>query len=176
MDKKKIQSFEYLISQLISWHQETTGKKNNDISLLKALKLLFFVSAVNANKESSHTLIDEVFDSFVAMPYGHVESDVYDAIKGLQVKNIQLDNQEAKILNNKEIKLDPSYKKLIDTSISSLKEINPFLITLPSFDLVDLSHNWYSWQYYYNKAKDENKSSISIPTQVIKEEEKIFQL
>jgi uncharacterized phage-associated protein len=172
----KVKGFEYLLTQLVNWHSEATGKKNNDISVLKALKLLFFVSAVNANKDSTHDLIDEVFDNFVAMPYGHVESDVYNAIKGLEVKNVEITNREAKILHPERITLTKSHKDLIDSAITSLKEVNPYLITLPSFDLVELSHNWYSWQYYYNKAKEEHKLSSEIPTKVIKEEEKIFQL
>jgi len=173
---KKIGAFEYLVSNLVSWHKEVSGKDKNDISVLKSLKLLFFVSAVGASKDSDHTLLDETFDSFVAMPYGHVESDVYNNIKADNHLNIIVNNRNTVLKSPEKINVSSQDKELIDKSLNCLKEINPNLIKLSSFDLVDLSHNWYSWQFYFKKAKLDGKDSHPIPTKAIKEEEKIFQL
>ena len=43
-------------------------------------------------------------------------------------------------------------------------------------DLVLLSHLWYSWRYYYNKAKEKGVYSEKIPNSVIKLENKVLYL
>jgi len=69
----KIDAFEYLVYQLQMWHEKESESNQNDLSVLKVLKLLFFVSAVDTKQDSENTLLDKVFTNFVAMPYGHVE-------------------------------------------------------------------------------------------------------
>src|SRR5690606_6789434 len=118
-----------------------------------------------------------VFNNFVAMPYGHVESDIYENIKQKQIKNIIINNSHSKILDSFSIdSYSNELKNKIDDSFEMILKANPNLIKYSSFDLVDLSHSWYSWQYCFNKAKKENSYSKSIPTQLIKEEEKIYSL
>lgn len=174
---EKIPYFEYFIKLLVDWHSEKAGTETNDLSTLKVLKLLFFASAVNTKANSEDTLLDTVFDKYYAMPYGHVESDIYSSIRNNNFTNITVNNRNSTITPNSNIELpSPKLKKDIDKAIESLKTSNPNIILASSFELVDLSHSWYSWQYYYNLAKKQGLNSIHIPVSEIKEEEKIFML
>lgn len=176
-DKLKIQAFEYLVSKFLEWHKESSYQGSNDLSILKVLKLTFFASAVGTNRDSKNTLLDNVFNNYVAMPYGHVESDIYSFIKSKQLVNLSINNRKTDLANIENIKkLDSSLREQIDNSVELLRSINFDLINLSSFELVDLSHTWYSWQKYYSIAKENNKNSESIPTDVIKGEDKIYQL
>lgn len=174
-NQDKVQGFEYLIFKLNEWHEEVTNKNTNDIGVLKSLKLLFFVSAVNSSVDNDNTLIDNLFDKFVAMPYGHVESDVYDNLKNNSHINIDIDRHSSSIKES----FDPHVLNLelrdsINSSIEEIRRINNDLITYPTFDLVDLSHKWFSWKTYFNKAKEKGLYSVEIPASIIKNEEKFF--
>ncbi len=172
----KIKAFEYVLYKLDEWYKEkNTSSTHNDISVLKGLKLLFFVSAVDSKKDSDETLLDVVFNNFVAMPYGHVESDVYSNIKSNSHKSIVIDNNKTTISNSTKIlELDNNIKTKIDNSINKLKGINADLINMSAFNLVELSHSWYSWKFYFAKAKRNNTNKESIPNEIIKSEEKFF--
>jgi len=173
----KIDAFEYLVYQLQMWHEKESESNQNDLSVLKVLKLLFFVSAVDTKQDSENTLLDKVFTNFVAMPYGHVESDVYTNIKQKAHANIYINNTSSTIRKSFEIdNIDIDIRNSIDTSLTKIKKINPNIIKYSSFDLVDLSHTWYSWQYFYKEAVSEGVYSKSIPVDEIKSEEKIYQL
>jgi len=67
----KIKYFEYFVSHLIKQTKDYEEFKNNDFSILKVQKLLFLSCAVNVK------LLD-IFDNWYAMPYGHIEKDIYD--------------------------------------------------------------------------------------------------
>jgi len=92
---KKTQAFEYFVYQLQKWYIGKYGSfENNDFSILKVLKLLFFCSAIEAEKDKDDTLLDIAFDNFYAMPYGHVESDVYNAIRGGELSFFKIDRDK----------------------------------------------------------------------------------
>jgi len=174
---EKVESFEYLLYKLLEWQEQESGNKDNDMSVLKALKLLFLVSAVDTHKNSQNTLLDSPFDNFVAMPYGHVESDVYSAIKNKQLKNVVINNQKTEIQNLDVLKsLNNGTTTLIDVAVEKLKTINKGLINLSSFDFVELSHRWYSWQKNYRIARNNNTYSHPISIDEIKSEIKLYQL
>ena len=175
----KIHAFEYVLSKLVAWYKDVynSTEESNDISTIKALKLLFFISAVNADKDSEDTLLDCIFDNFVAMPYGHVESDVYSSMKSKEHLNISIDNNSSFILESyNSDTLDAINKIKIDSSISKLRGINNNLIKMSPFDLVELSHSWYSWKFYFEKAKRKGSNSEIIPSEIIKSEQKFFYL
>ncbi|KQB38775.1 DUF4065 domain-containing protein [Flavobacterium aquidurense] len=173
----KLRAFEYTLLRLTQWYSEIYPSEDNDISVLKSLKLLFFVSAVDTTVDSTGTLLDEVFDNFAALPLGHVESDVYSGIKEGELLNVTIDNRTSKITNLEEIeKLDTRYKKKIDEAVFKLKAINYNLVKLSSFELVELSHKWYSWKKNILIAKSRGVSSQSIRVEEIKSEDKIYQL
>lgn len=73
--QQKIEVFEEVVFHLLEWWLEGNPNKkieDNDLSILKVMKLLFFV----AGADQENHLFD-VFD-FQAWAYGHVEPDVYD--------------------------------------------------------------------------------------------------
>lgn len=175
----KIIAFEYFVYQLNNWYKEVYGNvEENDLSTLKVLKLLFFATAVGTNKDSENTLLDCVFDNFYAMPYGHVESDIYNSAKANLIKNIRLEYESSVVLDAKQIieNISEEIKQKIDNQIIQLKSINFELIKYSSFELVELSHKWYSWVKNYNRAKNDGKYSVNIPIEDIKSEIKIYQL
>ena len=169
----KFKAFEYLLIKLVEWHNEACGNVKNDISLLKGMKLLFFVSAVDAKTDSKNTLLDTYFNKFVAMPYGHVESEIYASIKYANLENVIINSSSTEIIK-KDVELNESIKRMIDSSVLKLKSQNYNIIKMSAFELVELSHRWYSWKYYFAKARKSYISSIEIPNEVIKQEEKIF--
>lgn len=87
MSEQKIEAFEYFVLRLIQWWAEQnpdTEFEENHLSVLKVLMLLFFTCSANHNEfpriEDKESMFD-VFDNFYAMPYGHIEKDVYEHIR-----------------------------------------------------------------------------------------------
>lgn len=179
---KKGQAFEYFVYQLQKWYIGKYGSfENNDFSILKVLKLLFFCSAIEAEKDKDDTLLDIAFDNFYAMPYGHVESDVYNAIRGGELSFFKIDRDKttlklSNIEDNNFTNLPSDIKTKIDSSFKKLLEKNEKVLEMLPLDLVLLSHLWYSWRYYYNKAKEKGVYSEKIPNSVIKLENKVLYL
>lgn len=171
----KMDCFEYSIDKFIEWHQELSGDPNGwktNFTKLKLIKLNFFLSAVNANEVDDGLL--DIFDNFYAMPYGHVEFDIYNNIS---LSNKYLINTGNLGVRNKEYNfhhLPVDIKLKIDTSIELLKNENKFIINYGSFKLVELSHQWYSWINMRHLARLRNEPSIYIPISLIKSEGKLF--
>jgi uncharacterized phage-associated protein len=177
----KILYFQYIVHKLFEWNFEVKNSPKNDLNILKTQKLLFFTVA-GSTTERGNILLDNIFNNFVAMPYGHVESDIYNYIKTSQGKLDYFDisnkdtNPTSKNINELISSLRSEYIFEIDESIQFLKKTNNSLIDLLPFDLVELSHLWYSWQKNYKLAQADNKKSLPIPIDDIKSESKIFSL
>jgi hypothetical protein len=183
-DQRKILYFEYVLQELFNWYVGITKVKYpNDFSILKSLKLLFFVVAASTRTKKESLLLNNVFNDFVAMPYGHVESNLYDLLRREQGQLSKFN------LNNEGLieKDDPGWDLLltelnseilteITDAISYLRTQNKDLVLLTPFDLVNLSHAWHSWKSYYNKALRNNVRSEKIPIKVIETEDKVFNL
>lgn len=100
MKTPKIELFEYCVFKLIEWSvQHKNGfswgnfaNGNNDFSKLKLIKLHFFLCTANIS-------LLEIFDNFYAMPYGHVESNVYDALNNGQIERFQISVDGLKIIS-----------------------------------------------------------------------------
>jgi uncharacterized phage-associated protein len=175
MDKN--QAFEYYVIKLLEWYNDIASNNgNNDLSTLKVLKLLFFGSAISAEELLEDTLLDRPFNAFYAMPYGHVESEIYDSIRRKEFPNLTINNSSSSIDLTLQFPEGGDIKNKIDTSIQKLREANPKLILMSPFQLVELSHRWYSWQFYFSKAKQNGSYSELIPAQMIKLEQKFFSL
>ncbi len=172
----KIRYFDYFISQIIGLNSSTEINQSQfesavskyKLSKLKLLKLLFFASVIEVDGKY---LLDDVFDKFYAMPYGPVESDVYDNIS--MVPNYIIDNRSISLKNpDLVISYDESFSKAIcqriDASIKELYNKNPCLFTMSSFDLVELSHKADSWRIVYSEAQRHGKFSLYMPHKIIK--------
>lgn len=145
-ENNKIQVFEEVLYHLHSWYKEKHPDKENDISILKAMKLLFFVSGADTENN-----LFNVFD-FQAWQYGHVEADIYNAYseKKGDFDNFKLDRNKLIFKDGYEPKDNPFSEK-IKGNIQKLKNENPDLIYYEAFRLVDISHSYLSWDIYYNK-------------------------
>lgn len=174
MDKN--QAFNYMISLFKEWHFDVTKNHNGYrevFSKLSLLKLLF-LTAATTNKEGNDLL--EVFDNFYALPYGPVESDVYDSIKNNNLPNYILTERQ---LNDKEQSdyietLTPEDKNLIKSSVHTLRLKNENLITLSSFELVEITHKWESWDKAFKFAKFLGTNSYAMPKESIKNDRNKF--
>lgn len=170
----KIVLFEYFLKRLVDWfcdfHQINIGDFNespkNDLSKLKVIKLHFFACSTNPKAL-------EIYNDFRAMPYGHVESDVYSSLDTLtyfSVTNSKL------ILKDGFDMIPPDDSELIDSIVTELQKKNPTLIALPPFDLVELSHKWFSWRHTFEQARHIGTYSKPISTELINQETKFYSL
>lgn len=175
MNEHKIPAFEYMVIKLMEWFNEENPGKPNDLTLLKTMKLCFFVTAANSDSHFSFSLIDNVFNRFVAMPYGHVESDLYKHLKKGEIKNVKIyTNSPAEKIE--EPTLDPATRTAIDQAVSFLRTKDKSFINHSANDLVVLSHRFFSWKFFFQKARLRGVYSIDIPGSVIKSEAKFYYL
>lgn len=78
----KERSFEHFLDSLIDWWKQSHPNKpfeENNLGKLKIMMLLFFTVAKSCNRNEDGLL--KVFNNFYAMPYGHIEKDIFDLIK-----------------------------------------------------------------------------------------------
>ena len=174
---KKIYLFEYMIKKIV---EKYVTLKNVDkrealsaFSKLKLIKLNFFISAVNANEKNNGLL--DIFDNFYAMPYGHVESDIYEGLKKLKYYSFEGNQLKENSQFPEDIKF-PDEKRKIDQALESLYDKNPNILYASAFQLVELSHRWHSWKIMFEKAKSSGTNSTPISFQMIKFEPKYFEL
>lgn len=177
-----INIFKYIVFELRNWY---VGKRQisndvfndfNDFTILKILKLHFFVVAINS--ENDPELLQK--NKFHAMPYGPVETNVYDFYK---LHNGNFDNLFS-ISNERVIftdganppELSAPLKEKINTSIVLLKELEPNLVLAGAGSLVELTHTWNSWKKYYEIAKSKRSYSELMPNDEIKKDKKIVNL
>ncbi|MES2766808.1 MAG: hypothetical protein V4642_13120 [Bacteroidota bacterium] len=183
-DKKE--AFEYIVFKLIEWYSEKKNipdfsafKKNNDFSKLKLIKLHFFVCSADEHG----VLIGNIF-KFSAMPYGHVDTDVYNFITELSRFTVTSSNLEIKTEFANKFQLESSFLNFksintklvdyIDNAIDNLIEENPDFILYTASQLVDLSHAWASWKSMYHYAEMNGRRKEDIPPELILEENKFY--
>lgn len=177
----KYLSFEYFLKGIWDWYYDTFPDKNqdqneNDLSILKCLKLLFLATAaeIEDNQDcSKELLIEDTFNRFSALPLGHVESEIYAHIRANQgILTYFTVTRENLICTNANFPTDWSNVNTnsIDFAINALKAKNPALINMRAYQLVDLTHKWASWRILYKKEH----GSAPIPNNIIKSERKYF--
>lgn len=181
MQREKEQYFQYVIHKLLIWNKELKGSEDNDFSVLKLMKLLFFVSAASTTKDISPNGDDllNVFDNFHALPLGPVESDIYNILrtkKGLldHYKISYKNTEKVDNINNTFYLTPDNYTNTIDKSIEYLKTQNFSLLRLTPYDLVNLSHLWYSWNEAKNRASKLGLGSAKINESIVRNEYKIY--
>lgn len=180
MDTIKI--FENIIFELRNWYIQQKNIKPeefneiNDFTILKILKLHFFVVAINS--ETKDGLLNK--NQFYAMPYGPVETNIYTFYKqnnGNYDNLFTISNESTNFKNEVDLpKIDQELKTEIKNAISRLKELEPNLILAGAGSLVELTHTWNSWKKYYNLARRNGGFSELMPSQEIKKDNKIVNL
>ena len=138
--------FEYLVYLLEQWRQQIASSYTVCFTKLKLQKILFLVASVNAT-EDNHPLLD-VFDRFYALPYGPVEIDIYHAMNNNEFSSIYFSGNNCfyRFKTDSFSSLEPSIKDTMDASLKAIKEKDVDYITMPPFELVNITHKWTSWQ------------------------------
>lgn len=109
-----------------------------------------------------------IFDKFVAMPYGPVESDIYNFIQNNALTKYSITSSQCKIKNvNTNTNLHDNQRQAIDNAIDLLLEKNPRILQCQPFELVDITHKWSCWRICYDWALENRKKSIGIPSRMI---------
>ncbi len=167
MAMDKIYAFDYMITLLNEWREAfNTGNTCRVLSKLSVLKLLFFFFA--PKKDGGEDLLN-VFDNFHALPYGPVESDIYNAIQNdclpsyiVSDRMIQPKNTMTNLPYNVEDFDD------IRRAVNELRHTNESLIKLNAFELVEITHKWESWKQSINFAKLMDMSSYKMTVEPIR--------
>lgn len=139
----KFNIFEAFLYELLEWYwQEKWDNKENDLSKLKVLKLLFLW--VSKDRE-----LLKIFNNFQAWTYWPVEKDIYDAITNTKILNFFRVTNLKTIKNQTEVKFKQEEINIAKKIISELKTRNSDLINKSALTLVDITHVWESWKLTY---------------------------
>lgn len=154
MEIKKI-AFGYMITLFFNWYKEENKTENTQdccsaFSKLSLLKLLFLGAAIKT--EGDADLLD-IFDNFSALPYGPVESDVYNGIIDDSIPWYTIGDRLIQIKDNSSVIIEEQLKSRIKSSVNALREANPNLINVGAFQLVEITHKWKSWADAYSFAE-----------------------
>lgn len=169
--------FSYMLTQLVDWYKEVKKVEEeealNHFSKLSVLKLLFFIAAVPNGTEENDLL--DIFDDFSALPYGPVESQIYNAICQNKIPKYTIGGRFA-ALNSEPFSQELSSKitTRINKSITALRFLKPELITLGAFELVDETHKWPSWSDSFNLAQILGKESSPMDSDEIRKDATIY--
>lgn len=171
----KIEAFEYVLDKLIEWKTELHSELSNEevlksFSKLSVLKLLFFVASIRKKQDDKYSDLLHIFNAFYALPYGPVESDIYDSILLDRIPRYTIGDSSLIIKKEGKSSLDSKDKKNIDVSISALRNINKSLIDLKPYELVEITHKWDCWKNTYQYALFLGKMGYSISVNQIRSE------
>lgn len=171
----KTLAFEYWLTQMLIWGNELNPKVPfSSFSRLKALKLLFFSASVK--DEQGKDLLD-IFDNFYALPYGPVESDIYncitlDRLQYFSFKNFSLEKKQ----DYCDETLNDDMKQRIKYAIKMLRTNNQKIIKYNAEQLVSLSHIWFSWRNAIQIAHALGKESYKMDIGLIRTNIQYFSL
>lgn len=167
----KIKAFDYMLQLFEEWRTLYFQRKGDDVkplSKLIVIKLLFLTAA--PKKDGGEDLLS-IFDNFYALPYGPVESDVYNAIQKDLLPSYHIKERSV------EKKTHQSYEKLdmdiclkVQKALEDLQAVNYDLIGLSAFELVEITHKWESWNKSMKFAEFMGHSSAKMLTKSIRED------
>ncbi|MHC5310955.1 hypothetical protein ACYSNM_12995 [Myroides sp. LJL116] len=162
----------YILKLLFDWYVEENNTQDNDLTVLKTLKLFFLLGTIDTEEENN--LISFGFDQYSALPLGPVEMEVYNDFQ----ENLRdVVTREGLIIQNLEYhEIDFTDKELIESLVSKLKLQNKRLISASASYLVNLTHKYSSWIISINKARSEGVNSAPMDIKYIRTEEKFYYL
>ena len=180
--ENKIEIFEFIVHKLKDWFIEKNEINSfeefnlkNDFSTLKLLKLHFLVSSIESTTDDR--LLNQF--SFFAMPYGPVETEIYNRIKiNPNFNSFIVDNYKSTFNQGMYVGVwnNPILINSIENSISKLKEIDNNLINADAGSLVELTHKWNSWKITYSQARGLGVYSKEMNNELIKNDNKYLSL
>ena len=136
MEINKIEAFDYMLHLFEEWRDNHETIKGKPFPKLTAMKLLFLAAA--PKKDGGDDLLD-IFDNFYAVPYGPVESDVYNAmcedkLPSFSVKYRSIEPREGAEPYNAKRYNDKFYHR-VRNAVNDLREKNEKLVLLNAFEL-----------------------------------------
>lgn len=163
----KIFAFDYMLSLFEQWYKEEDKESMNfqNCSKLSVLKLLFLTAALK--REKNGDLLD-VFDNFYALPYGPVESDIYNAIQENKLPSYIVTERSITKKNHVTLPYKIEDYSSVEKAVNALKEKNKKIILLNAFALVEITHKWESWRQSITFAKLMEMSSYKMTTASIR--------
>lgn len=163
----KIYAFDYMLTLFEEWRKSfSTGNASKVSSKLSVLKLLFLVAA--PKKDGGEDLLN-LFDNFHALPYGPVESDIYNAIQNNQLPSYIVGDRSISIKKtNAPLPYNIEELECIKKAVDELRCINNTLIKLNAFELVEITHKWDSWNNSIDFAYFIGASSYKMTTDAIR--------
>lgn len=158
-------AFEYFIDVLT----QHNGGNCQDFSTVKVLKLLFLAVGLASSEENlkKDVSLINIFNSFVAMRFGPVESDIYNYIKRDQLIYQISPKGCQKKENAVPSALSDEIKELIDKAVNYLLGKNSEILSAHAFELVDITHKWSCWQICYAMARENKVNRCPIPSRAI---------
>lgn len=170
MEVDKIEAFDYMLHLFEEWRDNHETIKGKPFPKLTAMKLLFLAAA--PKEEGGDDLLD-IFDNFYAMPYGPVESDVYNAIQedklpSFSVKYRSIEPREGAEPYNAKRYNGKLYHR-VRNAVNDLKEKNEKLVLLNAF-------RWSSWSRAMDFAEFMKQLSAKMSIDSIRDSSKIFDL
>ncbi len=139
--------------------EEFNRTQNNDLSILKVLKLQFLATAAQIIKTKNTDILDK-FGQFKALPYGPVDVVLYNLLRNDRLTNLSAGVHNLQITNIiDENVLAAEERELINSSISIMMGYNPELINLEAKHLVKLTHRWPEWDKPYSFAESLGRKS-----------------
>lgn len=112
-----------------------------------------------------------IFNNYWALPYGPVESEIYDAMSDLS--NFQISNNSISLKENATLDFTSISQNgnadAIDTSIDQLRLENESLVRMAAFDLVELSHKSEAWKIVFSNAQKNGFSSKAMPVNLLRD-------
>lgn len=148
MDKNLV--FEYFVFRLNEWKLKLEQENTNVpvLTKLRLQKILFLTCAWKADNTSRNLL--KVFNHFYALPYGPIEMDIYEAMKNqVSFQHIHFDGNECIYDNLEEsmfVTVSQEYRSLVDEAVNDFYQDHRPYLTMPVFDLVNLTHRWSAWK------------------------------
>lgn len=142
--------FEYLVFRLDEWKKniEKRNEKVPAFTKLRLQKILFLVCAWNV--ENTNRKLLNIFNQFYALPYGPVEIDIYEAMKNNQTfQHISFNGNECiycKLESAMFASISSVHRKWIDEAMDDFVKNDRKYLTMPVFDLVDITHRWSAWR------------------------------
>lgn len=164
----KIYAFDYMLSLFEDWYNKENKEQNRgfeNCSKLSMLKLLFLTAVPKG--EDAEDLLD-VFNNFHALPYGPVESDIYNAIQDKRLPSYIITERSITRNENLALPYEVGDYTTVKDAVNSLKKKNKHLILLNAFDLVEITHKWDSWKQSINFAKLMDMSSYKMTVESIR--------
>ena len=173
----KIFAFDYMLTLFIEWRREVITPSitcPGSLNKLSVLKLLFFTASLQSDKGDD--LLD-TFNKFYALPYGPVESDIYNAILKNALPSYKVSDTKIEKKDISPLPYPIDDFSAVKAAVERLINKNEELVLMRSFQLVDITHRWDSWKSAFEFAKFMDMYSYPMTTDSIRNDtSKCFRL